>query len=126
MKIGTQLRAADDRRVAGVKAMRTWWYGLPKIAQWVVWVVLAVVVVELPVWQPPVLTTPESDFATVLFTVGLYCLAALGLNIVVGLAGLLDLGYVGFYAVGAYSVAMFASPTSSIHLKFPWLVCVPI
>ena len=39
-----------------------------------------------------------------LFTVAVYMLVALGLNIVVGYAGLLDLGYVGFYAVGAYTV----------------------
>jgi branched-chain amino acid transport system permease protein len=40
------------------------------------------------------------------FPVGLYILLALGLNIVVGAAGLLDLGYVAFYAVGAYTTAM--------------------
>ena len=39
------------------------------------------------------------------FPVGLYVLLALGLNIVVGQAGLLDLGYVAFYAVGAYTTA---------------------
>ena len=36
-------------------------------------------------------------------------LLAIGLNVVIGLAGLLDLGYVGFFAVGAYSVALFGS-----------------
>ena len=41
-------------------------------------------------------------------------LIAIGLNIVVGQAGLLDLGYVGFYAVGAYTVALLTSPDS------PW------
>jgi branched-chain amino acid transport system permease protein len=48
----------------------------------------------------------------------LYVLLALGLNIVVGYAGLLDLGYVAFYAVGAYMYALMASP----HLmeNFPW------
>ena len=40
----------------------------------------------------------------------LYVLLALGLNIVVGYAGLLDLGYVAFYAVGAYLFALMASP----------------
>src|SRR3954470_15019078 len=40
----------------------------------------------------------------------LYVLLALGLNIVVGYAGLLDLGYVAFYAVGAYMFALMASP----------------
>ena len=40
----------------------------------------------------------------------LYILLALGLNIVVGFAGLLDLGYIAFYAVGAYLFALLASP----------------
>jgi branched-chain amino acid transport system permease protein len=49
----------------------------------------------------------------------LYVLLALGLNIVVGYAGLLDLGFVAFYAVGAYMYALLASP----HLfeNFPWV-----
>jgi branched-chain amino acid transport system permease protein len=42
--------------------------------------------------------------------VGIFAALALGLNIVVGLAGLLDLGYVAFFAVGAYSWAIFGSP----------------
>ena len=40
----------------------------------------------------------------------LYVLLALGLNVVVGYAGLLDLGYVAFYAVGAYMLGLLASP----------------
>ncbi len=47
-----------------------------------------------------------------LTNVGLFLLMALGLNIVVGLAGLLDLGYVAFFAVGAYSTAVLTSPIS--------------
>ena len=50
-----------------------------------------------------------------LFTVSVYVLLALGLNVVVGFAGLLDLGYVGFFAVGAYSVAVLTSPHSDIR-----------
>jgi branched-chain amino acid transport system permease protein len=48
----------------------------------------------------------------ILGTIGLYVLLGLGLNIVVGFAGLLDLGYVAFYAVGAYATAMLTSPAS--------------
>lgn len=48
----------------------------------------------------------------------LYVMLALGLNIVVGFAGLLDLGYVAFYAVGAYLYAILASPQFGIHLPF--------
>ncbi|MFO0443028.1 MAG: ABC transporter permease subunit, partial [Betaproteobacteria bacterium] len=46
----------------------------------------------------------------ILATALLYVLLALGLNIVVGYAGLLDLGFVAFYAVGAYMYALLASP----------------
>ena len=51
----------------------------------------------------------------------LYVLLALGLNIVVGFAGLLDLGYIAFYAVGAYVYALLASPHFNLHLPF-WLI----
>jgi branched-chain amino acid transport system permease protein len=51
----------------------------------------------------------------------LYILLSLGLNIVVGFAGLLDLGYIAFYAVGAYTYALLASPHFGLHLPF-WLI----
>jgi ABC-type branched-subunit amino acid transport system permease subunit len=55
-------------------------------------------------------------------TVGIYVLMGLGLNIVVGLAGLLDLGYVAFFAVGAYTIGLLTSPTMhGITWNF-WLV----
>jgi branched-chain amino acid transport system permease protein len=44
-------------------------------------------------------------------TVGIYVLLGLGLNIVVGLAGLLDLGYVAFFAIGAYTIGLLTAPT---------------
>ena len=52
-----------------------------------------------------------------------YVLLALGLNVVVGYAGLLDLGYVGFFAVGAYAVALLTSPDSQFGTDWVWLVC---
>jgi branched-chain amino acid transport system permease protein len=51
----------------------------------------------------------------------LFILLALGLNIVVGFAGLLDLGYIAFYAVGAYTYALLASPQFGLHLPF-WAI----
>ena len=51
----------------------------------------------------------------------LYVMLSLGLNIVVGFAGLLDLGYIAFYAVGAYAWAMLASPHFGLHLPF-WAI----
>src|SRR3954462_13001258 len=49
----------------------------------------------------------------------LYVLLALGLNIVVGYAGLLDLGFVAFFAIGAYTFGLLASPHLSEN--FPWI-----
>src|SRR4029078_4937888 len=54
----------------------------------------------------------------------LFTMLALGLNIVVGYAGLLDLGYVAFFAVGAYCYALLASPQHAIHA--PLLVLLPL
>jgi branched-chain amino acid transport system permease protein len=51
----------------------------------------------------------------------LFVLLSLGLNIVVGFAGLLDLGYIAFYAVGAYTYALLASPHFNLHLPF-WVI----
>ena len=53
-----------------------------------------------------------------------YAMLALGLNIVVGFAGLLDLGYVAFYVFGAYTTAFLASPQFGIHV--PWFLIAPI
>jgi branched-chain amino acid transport system permease protein len=51
----------------------------------------------------------------------LFVLLSLGLNIVVGFAGLLDLGYIAFFAVGAYVYALLASPHFGLHLPF-WMI----
>jgi branched-chain amino acid transport system permease protein len=58
----------------------------------------------------------------VLMLVGLYILMGMGLNLEVGLAGLLDLGFVAFFAVGAYTTALLTadSPHALLHLSF-WL-----
>ncbi len=58
----------------------------------------------------PLLGTVNGYYLEVATQVGIFVALALGLNIVVGLAGLLDLGYVAFYAVGAYTWAIFGSP----------------
>src|SRR5579862_9070851 len=49
----------------------------------------------------------------------LYVMLALGLNVVVGFAGLLDLGYIAFYAVGAYVAALLSSP--QLTSQFEWI-----
>ena len=58
------------------------------------------------------------DIATLVVT---YIMLGWGLNIVVGLAGLLDLGYVAFYAIGAYSFALLA-----LHLDWGFWACLPL
>ena len=60
-----------------------------------------------------------------LANVGLFVLLALGLNVVVGLAGILDLGYVAFFAVGSYSTAVLTAATSPrINPELPWFVAL--
>lgn len=61
----------------------------------------------------------------VLDQVGIFILMALGLNIVVGFAGLLDLGYVAFFAIGAYVTALITS-TGDLGLGMSFWVAVPI
>jgi branched-chain amino acid transport system permease protein len=63
-------------------------------------------------------------YVRVLDSILIYILLGLGLNIVIGYAGLLDLGFVAFYAIGAYTYALLASPQMGIHL--PFLVILPI
>jgi branched-chain amino acid transport system permease protein len=59
-------------------------------------------------------------------TIGIYVLLGLGLNIVVGFAGLLDLGYVAFYAVGAYTTAVLTSPASpAFSPELPFFGALP-
>jgi branched-chain amino acid transport system permease protein len=62
----------------------------------------------------PAIGTVNGYYLEVATQVGIFVALALGLNIVVGLAGLLDLGYVAFFAVGAYSWAIFGSPHGNV------------
>jgi branched-chain amino acid transport system permease protein len=79
---------------------------MDKHRQVVVFVALAVALMALPLFAQQFGQGPVRIMALAM----LYVLLALGLNIVVGYAGLLDLGYVAFYAVGAYMYALLASP----------------
>jgi branched-chain amino acid transport system permease protein len=74
----------------------------------------------------PQIVTQANDWGSVLFEVAYFVLLALGLNVVVGFAGLLDLGYVGFFAVGAYTVALLTSPDSVLGTNWVWLASVPV
>ena len=74
------------------------------------WQIGAALIILVVLWFVPRLMGPF--VSQILVTAGIYLLMALGLNIVVGYAGLLDLGYVAFFAVGAYTTAILTSPQS--------------
>ncbi len=66
----------------------------------------------------------DDTWVRMLFLVGLYVVLGMGLNVVVGFAGLLDLGYVAFFAAGAYMVGIWSSPVSpavDVSLNF-WII----
>src|SRR5579859_1321294 len=84
------------------------------------WLGLGFIVVALAI-LPFVLTSVGTAWVRITNLALLYVMLALGLNIVVGFAGLLDLGYIAFYAVGAYSYALLASPHFGLHLPF-WVI----
>ncbi|TQK43827.1 amino acid/amide ABC transporter membrane protein 2 (HAAT family) [Streptomyces sp. SLBN-118] len=66
-------------------------------------------------------TQADDQYATIGVYILIFATVALGLNIVVGLAGLLDLGYVAFLGVGAYAAAMVSgSPSSPFDVHFPF------
>jgi branched-chain amino acid transport system permease protein len=62
----------------------------------------------------------------VLMLVGLYILMGMGLNLEVGLAGLLDLGFVAFFAVGAYSTALFTADSPHALMQLSYWMAMPI
>jgi branched-chain amino acid transport system permease protein len=121
--------------VAPGDALRRWWSGLSRVQKWGFGVVGFVVMALLPLYTPPFLNTPGISFGVTMAAFAMVALLAIGLNVVVGQAGLLDLGYVGFYAVGAYTVALLTSPdspwkqlsaTGFFSSNWAWLSCVPI
>ena len=91
-----------------------------KAKPWLVWVGFALIGLALAV-LPFALTQVGTSWVRITNYAILYILLALGLNIVVGFAGLLDLGYIAFYAVGAYVYALLASPQFGLHLPF-WVI----
>ena len=65
-------------------------------------------------------------YLRLLTTMGMYVILGMGLNVLTGQAGLLDMGYMGFFAVGAYARALLASPQLGLHLPFSvtWAVAI--
>ncbi|HEY8632115.1 MAG TPA: hypothetical protein VIL50_03100, partial [Candidatus Limnocylindrales bacterium] len=90
-------------------------------------VAMAIVGLVLPILAtvPPFsIFQPQNVWLNGFSNAGVFVLLALGLNIVVGLAGLLDLGYAAFFAIGAYAYAYGASPFSGIHAPFVLMLLV--
>ena len=126
----------NDRPKGGVgDNFRSWWNALARPAQWAFGAPFILLIALLPLLNIPLLTTEGTNFGAVMAQFGMYALIAIGLNVVVGQAGLLDLGYVGFYAVGAYTVALLTSPASPwkqtgpdgwLPAEWAWLACLPI
>jgi branched-chain amino acid transport system permease protein len=80
-----------------------------------------VLIVAVLIVLPFALTQIGTTWVRVTNLALLYVMLALGLNIVVGFAGLLDLGYIAFYGIGAYTYALLASPHFGLHLPF-WVI----
>ena len=87
----------ESSRAAVVKRLPRWWNRALAGA-------LIVIGIVLPFFFPS-----DSGFMNATIIAVTYAVMSLGLNIVVGFAGLLDLGYVAFYALGAYSLGWFGS-----------------
>ena len=128
MSIAKSLAAPGDR-------LREWWGQLSRVQKWGFGALGFVVLALLPVYTPSFLNTPGISFDGVMAQFAMVALIAIGLNVVVGQAGLLDLGYVGFYAVGAYTCALLTSPDSPWNQVGPdgwftkdwaWLACGPL
>jgi branched-chain amino acid transport system permease protein len=116
--------AFPGRFEAASDTKRRWnrsWQELPKPTRYLIIALVIAFIYLLPSLDIPLIPTTTSDWTSLLAgTIVPYIMIALGLNVVVGMAGLLDLGYVGFYAVGAYSLAVLTTK----HASVPWLLAV--
>jgi branched-chain amino acid transport system permease protein len=106
--------------------LREKWNGLARPVQWAWLLIVVAIAYALPYLNFfPLTTEPGNDWKLACFAMAVYALVAVGLNIVIGYAGLLDLGYVAFFAVGSYTAAMFTSPDSPLA-KIPYLWTLPL
>ena len=131
----TKQGSATSTLLAPGDRLRGWWAGLSRFQKWGFGVVAFGALALLPLYTPSFLKTPGISFGGTMAQFAMVAIIAIGLNVVVGQTGLLDLGYVGFYAVGAYTVALLTSPDSPwnrvgangfLGEKWAWLACVPI
>ena len=91
-----------------------YYLNLKNLTKWIMGLVLLFVLIPLASSGGPAF----QSYMEVATMVGIYVSMALGLNIVVGMAGLLDLGFVAFFAVGAYSYSIFATKQAANFMPF--------
>jgi len=121
-----ETESVATQRRGPFRGLRERWNGLSRPAQWGWMLIVVAIAYAMPYLNFfPLSTAPGNDWPLALFAMAVYALVAVGLNVVVGYAGLLDLGYVAFFAVGSYTAAMFTSPDSP-YLKIPYLWTLPL
>jgi branched-chain amino acid transport system permease protein len=106
VKDGSVNRGGPLRELAGQKWARS-----------LAWIAAAALAFLLP-------SAVGAFWTRVLIVAGLGAMMALGLNVIVGWAGLLNLGYIAYFAIGAYTYAILASPHRGYHL--PFLLLFPL
>ncbi len=94
-----------------------WLQGLGKNRQRANLALLALILISFPFIDQ----AAQTNWIATVIQILIFALLALGLNIVVGYAGLLDLGYAAFFAIGAYTTGLLSSPQLNIEWNF-WLV----
>jgi branched-chain amino acid transport system permease protein len=105
-------------REAAAPLVSAWAEARAAVAPYAMWIAFGVLALMLALPVLPFGTRRTLDLATLVL---IYVMLGAGLNIVVGLAGLLDLGYVAFYAVGAYTYALL-----SVNFGISFWICLPL
>jgi branched-chain amino acid transport system permease protein len=117
-------------RLRGLRASWRNWRETNPQSRKIIIAAIVLVVITYPYWYE----WPGVKFFTIdvfglkldiVIVIAVYVMLALGLNIVVGYAGLLDLGYVAFYAIGAYTVGWFASDLFTGRVDFRFITNAP-
>lgn len=114
--------SVGTRLAVGWVRLQDRWSGQPRAIRLLVVVLAALLFYAMPLLRPPILTTEQTDFGGIMFASAALALVSVGLNIVIGYAGLLDLGYIGFYLVGAYTTGVLTSQ----HGSWPFLLVLPV
>jgi len=116
------IRSLDRRQEARdsvERLKRRTWDSLPAATRPLIWLVLSLSILFMPFF--------DDVWMRMFFLVALYVTLGIGLNVVVGMAGLLDLGYVAFFATGAYTVGILGSNISpAVDGTFNYWLLLPL